>query len=129
MNVQTFGGWERSPSHARAHDLWHARSDPRPKGGARVGYARATARAREMAGKGKMGGLGGSCTRARKEGYLQKRGAERHPSRRMSITWYLCAISERERRDRREKTLTLAVLERTIEARAVRDDLGARGGP
>ena len=82
-----------------------------------------------MAGKGNMGGLGGSCTRAREDEFKRKRGAERHPSRRMSITWYLCAISERERRDRREKTLTLAVLERTIEARAVRDDLGARGGP
>ena len=38
------------------------------------------------------------------------------------IAWYKRAISERERRDRREKTLTLAVLERAIGHRAVRDD-------
>ena len=60
---------------------------------------------------------------ARAQQGIQAKARRREaPGWEVLIAWYKRAISERERRDRREKTLTLAVLERAIGHRAVRDD-------
>ena len=121
----------RTPNEKREGEVPVARARARPLAlAASDTFRRASARGmragdRTRARGGREGPHGGGewQLHARAQQGIQAKARRREaPGWEVLIAWYKRAISERERRDRREKTLTLAVLERAIGHRAVRDD-------